>query len=163
MNAMFRPEDSGFVFPSSLEVELTLGTAAFGTTPAWVMMAPAGGGDVGFYGKFTIPQDYVDTPVLVIRGILEGVSNTIGFGLQQTGGIADNEAVDIAYEAEDLASVAASGWSAEDMFEETITITPSAAYVAGDEVFFFFYREDGADDQTTEFYLTGLFFRYNDA
>ena len=46
------------------------------------------------------------------------------------------------------------------MYEETIDITPAAAYVAGDEVFGFGYRDDSVDTQTGEFHLTGLFLRY---
>ena len=51
---------------------------------------------------------------------------------------------------------------AQDMWEGIITITPTAAFVAGDEVFFFFYRDETVDTQTGEFHLTGLFLRYSD-
>jgi hypothetical protein len=161
MNAMFRPDASGEVFESTLEQELALATAVFGVTPAWVMQAPTGS-DIGFYGAFKIPQNYVGTPKLVIRGVLEGNTGTKGFGLQQTGGIADNEPIDVAYEAEDVSSGVTTGHAAEDMYEEIITITPTSAYVVDDTVFFFFFLDDSVDTQTTEFYLTGLFFRYDD-
>jgi len=162
MNAMFRPDSSGDIFESTLEAELTLATAALGTTPAWVMQAPTGS-DIGFYVGFHIPQTYVGTPVLTIRGVLEGSTGTKGFGFKQTGGIADNEAIDVAYETEDIASASVTGHSAEDVYEETITITPASAYAAGDLVLGFFYLDDSVDTQTTDFYLTGLFFTFNDA
>ena len=164
LNANCAPDSSGKVFFAPLETVLSLGTATFGTTLGCVMGFPTGS-DVGIYGKFTIPRNYVGTPVLVIRGVLDGTpANVLGFGLQQTGGIADSEAVDIAYEAEDVASNSTwTGYADEDMYEETIAITPTSAYAIGDEVFFFFYRDDSVDTQTTDFILTGLAFRFADA
>ncbi len=160
LGAMTAPDTTGKVFFEPLEVAMTLSTGNFGQLLGITMQAPAAAGDCGFYGKFNIPQDYASTPVLVIRGALGEAANTLGFGFQQVS-LADTETLEIVLEAEDLASNASWGsHSAEDMYEETITITPAAAYVAGDEVFFFFFREDGADDQTGEFHLTGLFFRY---
>lgn len=163
LGAFIAPDTSGSVFWEPAETAMTLGTAVLGTLLVCTMQAPAGGGDVGLYGKFGIPQNYSGTPVLVIRGVVGEAANTLGFGLTQLGR-ADSEAFDTVQEAEDLASNATwTGYVAEDVYEETITITPAAAYVAGDEVYFFFFREDGADDQTGEFHLTGLFFQYEDA
>jgi len=163
LGAMTAPDNSGKVYFQPAEAAMTLGTAAFGTLLVLTMEAPATAGDDGFYGKFNIPQNYSGTPVLVIRGAIAEAANVLGFGFQQLSR-ADSELVDTALEAEDLASNSIwTGYVAEDMYEETITITPAAAYVAGDEVLFYFYREDGADTQTGDFHLTGLFFRYNDA
>lgn len=162
LGAFTAPDDSGDVYFEPAEVAMTLGTAAFGTLQVCTIQAPTGS-DIGIYGKFNIPQNYVDTPVLVIRGVIAEAANTLAFGFQQISR-ADSEAVDTAFEAEDTASNASwSGYAAEDMYEETITITPASAYVAGDEVFYFFYRDNSVDTQTGEFHLTGLFFRYNDA
>lgn len=163
LGAFTAPDSSGKVFFEPAEVAMTLATAVLGTLLVCTMQAPAGGGDVGLYGKFNIPQNYSGTPVLVIRGVLGEAANVLGFGLTQLGR-AHSEAFDTAQEAEDLASN--SDWTglvAEDVYEETITITPAAAYAAGDEVYYYFFREDGADTQTGEFHLTGLFFRYADA
>jgi hypothetical protein len=162
INSNASPDDSGLVFFEPLEVAMTLGTATFGTLMGLTMQAPAGA-DIGLYGKLTIPQNYVGTPVLVIRGLLGEAANTLAFGLQQIA-VADSETGDVAFEAEDVASNATwTGYVAEDMYVDTITITPASAYAVGDEVFFFFYRDDSVDTQTGEFQLTGLFFRYNDA
>ncbi len=163
LGAFTEPDSSGSVFFEPAEVALTLGTAALGTLLVCTMQAPGGGGDVGLYGKFNIPQNYNGTPVLVIRGVIGEAANVLGFGITQLGRD-DSEAFDTAQEAEDLANNADwTGYVAEDVYEETIALTPAAAYVAGDEVFFNFYREDGADTQTGEFHLTGLFLRYADA
>ena len=159
LGAMTGPDTSGDIFFEPAEVAMTLGTAALGGLQVLTMQAPTGS-DIGVYGKFNIPQNYVGTPVLVIRGALGEAANTLGFGLQQLSR-ADSEALDTALEAEDIASNGTwTGYVAEDIYEETITITPSAAFVVGDEVFFFFFRDDSVDTQTGEFYLTGLFFRH---
>lgn len=162
LGAMTAPDSSGSVYFEPAEVAMALGTAVLDTLLVATMEAPTGA-DNGIYGKFNIPQNYVGTPVLVIRGVLGEAANVLGFGVQQLSR-ADSEAFDTALEAEDVASNSSwTGYVAEDMYEETITLTPAAAYVAGDEVVFFFYRDDSVDSQTGEFYLTGLFFRYDDA
>lgn len=155
------PDTSGDVFFEPIEIAIA--TTAANLSMLGVTMQFPTGSDIGLYGKFTIPQNYVGTPVLVIRGILDGNSGTVAFGLQQTGGIADNETSDVVFESEDIASFDSSTYSDEDVFEETITITPGSAYVAGDEVHFFFYRDDSVDTTAIELSLTGLFFRYQDA
>ena len=161
LGANTAPDSSGLVYFQPAEVAMTLGTATFGSLQVCTMSAPAGA-DIGLNGKFTIPQNYVGTPVLVIRGVIAEAANALAFGLQQVP-LADSETIDVAFEAEDVASNSTwTGYAAEDMYEETITITPSA-YAAGDEVFFFFYRDDSVDTQTGAFHLTGLFFRYADA
>ncbi len=161
LGALTQADSSGDIHVEPLENAGAgaLATAAFGTLPGITMEAPTGS-DIGIYGKFSIPQDFVGTPLLVIRGMVHEGANVLGFGFQQVP-VADNETLDVAFEAEDIASATVSH-AAEDMYEEIITITPSA-YTAGDEVFFFFYRDDSADTQTGEFSLTGLFLRYNNA
>jgi len=156
------PDTTGNVFFEKLETAVA--TAAANLDMLGFTMPDPGAADEGLSGKFNIPQNYSGTPVLVIRGILNGTpDNTLGFGFNFTLGRADSETADIAYET-DLANNATwTGYADEEMYEETITITPSAAFAAGDEVFFFFYRDGSVDDATFEFNLTGLFFRYNDA
>ncbi len=161
LGAMTAPDDSGDVFQEPLETALALGTVDLGELLCMTMLAPTGA-DIGLYGKFNIPQNYAGTPVLVIRGVIGEAANTLAFGVQQLGR-GDSESIDTALEAEDTASNATwTGYAAEDLYEETITLTPAAAYAAGDEVFFFFYRDDSVDTQTGEFHLTGLFFQYSD-
>ena len=161
LGANTAPDASGEVFFEPLESAMTLGTAVFGTTLGLTMLAPTGT-DIGVYGKFNIPQNYVGTPVLVIRGAIGQAASTLAFGIDFIAR-EDSEAIDTAYTDTDLANNATwTGYVAEDMYEETITLTPAAAFVVEDEVFFFLYRDDSVDTQTGEFHLTGLFFRYND-
>jgi hypothetical protein len=154
-------DTSGDIFPGILNVEMTLTNAKL---QACVVMEFPTGSDIGIETSFVIPQNYVDTPVLVIRGILNGTpASVLAFGAQQLSRD-DSETVDAAYEAEDLASNSTwTDYAIEEMYEETITLTPAAAYVAGDTVFLSFYRDDSVDTTTFDFLLTDLLFRYNDA
>jgi hypothetical protein len=69
----------------------------------------------------------------------------------------------VAYETEDLASNSTwTGYAAEEMYEETITLTPASAYTVGDTVLLSFYRDDSVDTTTFDFLLTELAFRYSD-
>ena len=156
------PDSSGDVFPEPLEIAMTLGTAVLDTTEGFTILAPTGS-DIGLRGSWKIPENYVDTPLLIIRCILCEAANVLGFGLQQYSR-AHSETWDVAFEAEDLASNSTwTGLAAEEEYEEIITITPAAAYVKGDRVPFFFFRDDSVDDQTGEIHHVELFFRYNDA
>ncbi len=156
------PDNSGGVFDAPAENAMTLGTAVLGTLPVTTILAPTGA-DIGVYGSFVVPQNYVGTPVLVLRGAIAEAANVLGFGCQQLG-VDDSETIDAALEAEDTASVSTwTGYAAEDLIEVTITLTPAAAYQAGDVVLYFVYRDDSVDTQTGEFHLLDLSFRYADA
>lgn len=155
------PDASGDVFFQTLEAALTLGTATLGNLGCYTMSAPTGA-DTGIYGNLVIPQNYAGTPVLVIRGYLGQAANTLAFGFQQKG-LSASDSLDQAFEAEDTASNATwTGFAAEDLYEETITITPGSAYSVGDVVNWFFYRDDSVDTQTGEFHIASLAFRYSD-
>lgn len=154
------PDTSGDIYPSKISIELTMTNAK---DQDCLMMEFPTGSDIGISVMFTIPQNYAGSPVLVIKGILDGTpANVLAFGAQQLGRD-DSEAVDTAYETEDLANNSTwTGYADEDMYEETITLTPASAYVAGDTVFLFFYRDDSVDDTTFNFLLTDLLFQYSD-
>lgn len=160
------PDGSADIRPSTLNVELSLTNAK---RQECIVMAFPSGTDTGVGVAFQVPQVYVGSPVLVIRGVLDLTpgTNTLAFGAQQLSR-ADNEAVDTAYETEDVASYTfnsgADGYADEDEYEETITLTPASAYVAGDTIYLFVYRDDSVDDFSAgNFLLTGLFFQYADA
>jgi hypothetical protein len=158
-----QPDTSGDIYPSFLSIELTLGNLSPGRVPCIVMDYPTGA-DIGGELAFTVPQNYAGSPVLVIRGVLDGTStDTIAFGCQQIARD-DNETADIAYDAEDLANtdLNISGHADEDVFEETITITPAAAWTTGDLVFLWFFRDNSVDDTTINFLLTDLLIQYSD-
>lgn len=152
--------DSG-VYLSKLDSELTLTNAK--TQFCYVLPFPTGA-DLGGELLFSIPTNYSADPVLVIRGILDGTpANVLAFGAQQLSR-ADSEGVDTAYESEDLANNSTwTGYADEDFYEETITLTPAAAYVSGDTVLLKLYRDDNVDTTTFNFLLTGLFFQYTEA
>ncbi len=152
--------DSG-VYCSKLNAELSLTNAK--QQLCIVMPAPSGA-DLGLQMAFEIPQNYNGSPVLVIKGILDGTpANVMAFGATQIS-VADSETVDVAYEAEDTASNSTwTGYADEDMYEETITLTPASAYVAGDIVLLNFYRDDSVDTTTFNFLLLELLFQYAEA
>lgn len=149
------------VYYSKLDSELALANAK---EQLCVVMPFPTGSDIGFELAFPIPQNYSSSPVLVIRGVIDGTpGNTLAFGAQQLSR-ADSESVDAAYEAEDTASNNAwGGYVDEDMYEETITLTPAAAYVAGDTILLKFYRDDNVDTTTWNFLLTDLLFQYTES
>lgn len=156
----FMPDASGDVYPSILDVELSLTNAK--RILCYAMAYPTGS-DVGGELIFTVPQNYAGSPVLVIRGILDGTpANVLAFGAQQLSRD-DSESADAAYETEDTASNSTwTGYADEDHYEETITLTPASAYEAGDEVHLSVYRDDSADTTTFNFLLTDLLFQYSD-
>lgn len=161
LGPMTAPDSSGKCFFQPLEIAETIGTGAYGTLLVLTMQAPAAAGDLGFYGKFNVPQNYVDTPILVIRGVLGEAGQNLGFGID-TLARAHSETVDAAFEVSDVvANGTWTGLAAEEMYEETIALTTTLA--VGDEVFYYLYRDDSGDDQAGAFHLTGAFFRYNDA
>ena len=160
LGASFMPDTSGDIYPSKVSIELSMTNAK---DQGCVMMEFPTGSDIGFSCLFTIPQNYAGTPVLMIKGIIDGSpANVMAFGAQQLGRD-DNENVDTAYETEDLAEN--NDWTDyvdEDMYEETLALTPASAYVAGDTVFLWFFRDDDQDTTTFNFLLTDLLFRYSD-
>lgn len=145
----------------SLKSQLTLSNSR--DQLAVKMPDPGGNGDHGVEGVFDVPPDYVGSPVLRIRGVLDGIAGTnLGFGCQMLP-LAGDEAFDAAYNTEDTASTDVSTETDEDLYEETITLS-NAGVAAGDEAFFFFFIDDSvASPYTGNFLLTGLYFEYSDA
>lgn len=142
--------DSG-VYPSKLTSQMSLTNVK---QQGCIVMPFPTGADVGIYGSFRIPPNYASTPVIVIRGVLDGTpANVLAFGVQQLSREV-SESIDTAYEAEDVANNSTwTGYTDEDEFEITITLTPAAAYVAGDTIYFYLYRDDSVDTTTFDFLL----------
>jgi len=153
-------DNSGDVFPSILDIELSLTNAKLQS--CIVMQFPTGT-DPAIEGKFVVPQNYAGTPVAVIKCILDGTpANILAFGLQQVS-VDDSETVDVAYEAEDLVSNSTwTGYAVEEQIELTITITPAAAYLPSDEVYWRLFRDDSVDTTSYNILLTSLMFQYSD-
>jgi hypothetical protein len=158
----FQPDTSGDIYPSFLSIELALGNLSPGRVPCYVMEYPTGS-DIGGELIFTVPQNYAGLPVLVIKGVIDGTpANALAFGCQQLAR-ADSESVDTAYEAEDTASNSVwTGYVDEDEYDETITITPAAAWNPGEKVLLNFYRDDNVDTTTWNFLLLDLLIQYSD-
>lgn len=156
------PDATDLVNWSNLALEMSLTNSK--RTPCYVWQPP-NGADIGFECSFSIPQNYVGTPVLVIRGVLDGTpANAMAFGAQQIV-VADSETADVAYEAEDTASNSTwTGYADEDMYEETITLTPTGTWAAGKQVLLKVYRDDSVDTTSAfNLLLTDLLLRYADA
>ena len=158
--------DAG-VFPDTVANQITAATTpSIGNQLCFVMAD--GGADEGLYGSFTISKNYVGTPVLVIKGVLDGApgaSDTLGFGFRKRA-VANNEAADGTYDAEQAATetIGSSGTahSNEDLYEETITLT-GGDYAVDDEVFFYFYIDASGTTYAGNFLLTQVEFQYADA
>lgn len=155
------------VFPDRIANQLSLTNATIGNQVAIVLND--GGSDEGVHCRFSVPKNYVGTPVLVIKGILDGApgaSETLGFGC--TGlARADNESADAAYGSEDAASatIGSSGTNHadEDAYEETITLTNLGTLAVDDEVFLYVYLDASGTTYGGNFLLTSLLFQYADA
>ena len=131
---------------------------------ACIFMALPTSSDLGLEVAFVVPPNYSSAPVIAIRGVLSGTpANTLAFGVQQLSR-AVSESIDTAYEAEDLANNSTwTGYVDEDPYEETITLTPAAAYVAGDIILIKFSRDESVDDTTFDFLLLDLRFQYTES
>lgn len=162
LGTTIRPDGSGDVWPASVKTELTLSNA-LGNEGCFVMPAAATiSADTGVHGSFTVPRDFVDTPVLTIHGILDGAPTTlvIAFGVQMAP-TADDEAYDVALGTQSIASASSVSQVDKDRYVETISLGDT--FAALDEVTFFFFIDDSVHTYTGKFLLTSLFFTYNDA
>ena len=126
-----------------------------------------GGTDEGVWCNFQVPQNYVGSPVLVIRGMLDGApgaGDDLAFGVRPRA-VADNESSDGTFDAEQTAQVTdISTWANEDEYEETITLT--GTYAAGDTVHAHVYIDASGTTYSGNFLLyaeNSIFFQYADA
>ena len=165
LGANTAPDASGKVYFEPAEVAMTLGTATLGTLLVCTIQAPAGAGDCGLYATFTVPQNYVGSPVIVIKGyVAESPStNAIAFAAAFQPAIADNESIEQAFDTEDTTGAITTAYTAEDLLVASITLTPAAAFAAGDIVNLYLKRDDTDDAQTGEFHMADLLFQYADA
>jgi hypothetical protein len=127
-----------------------------------------GGTDIGIYGRFSIPNNYVGTPLVVAKGVLDGTpgaSEVLAVGFRKRA-VADNEAADGTFDAEQINSItigsSGTNHANEDLIEITVTLT-GADYAVGDEVFFYFFLDASVNTYAGNFLLTALEFQYADA
>src|SRR5262245_17121687 len=126
------------------------------------------GADVGVYFDFTIPKNYVGTPSLVVRGVLDGApgaSDTLGFGFRKRA-VANNEAADGTFDSEQTVSSTigsgGSGHSDEDEVELSISLT-GGDYAVDDTVYGYLYIDASGTTYAGNFLLKGAFFQFADA
>lgn len=158
---------------SGVPYDLIANQITEGTTPslgdlmAYVMAD--GGTDEGVWVRFNVPQNYVGTPKLVIKGVLDGAPSNgddLGFGFRKRA-VADNEAADGTFDAEqtvqntDIGGTG-SAYSDEDLYVASITLT-GADYAVGDEVFGYAFIDASGTTYTGNFLLTDILFEYADA
>lgn len=153
------------VFPDRIGNQITA-TNEIGNFIAYVMND--GGADEGVYAQISVPANYVGTPVLEIRGILDGApgaAEVLGFGVKGLSR-ADNEAADTAFSTEDIASATigsgGTNHSNEDEYEETIAFSNLSGLAAGEEVYIYVFLDASATTYGGNFLLTSLRFLYAD-
>jgi len=160
-----KPDASGDVF---FEPQTIRGTNNF--FQELVLTFLDSGNDDEVFGRFEVPQNYVDTANLVIVWTSTQVLTTTesvewGFAYRAVGGN-DAESLDQASAQESLLTgnddLAPS--AANERMEFTIALT-DGNFAAGDTVQFIFSREgaDAGDDIAAIVRVFGLFFEYNDA
>jgi hypothetical protein len=155
------------VFPDTIANQITEATApSIGSQLCYVMAD--GGADEGLYFSFQVPKNYVGTPKLVVKGVLDGApgaSDTLGFGFRKRA-VANNEAADGTYDAEQTVSATiGSGGSAhsdEDQFELVIDLT-AGDYAVDDQVYGYVYVDASGTSYAGNVLLTSVEFQYADA
>lgn len=127
-----------------------------------------GGSDEGGYVFIDVPKNYVGTPKLVFRGILDGApsaATVLAFGCRKRA-YTSNESADGTFDAEQTASATigsnGSGHSDEDFVELSITLT-AGDYAVDDQVALYAYLDASANDYAGNVLWTGLDFEYADA
>lgn len=157
--------DSG-VFPSLISQQITAAAApSIGNINCYVMAD--GGTDEGVYVLFNIPKNYVGSPKLVVKGVLDGApgaADTLGFGFRKRASAA-NEAADGTFDAEQVVTetIGSSGaaYADEDLYEKSITLT-AADYSVDDQVSGYLFIDASGGNYAGNFLLTGLQFEYAD-
>jgi hypothetical protein len=121
------------------------------------------GADLGLSGSFTVPSNYAADPVLRATFVIDGTpANVLGLAALHVQ-VADQGGIDVAYEAEDTATVNAwTGYADKDLLVLTLALTPSAALVPGNTVYWRFVRDDSADTQSIDMLLRDLEFQYTE-
>lgn len=157
-------QDTGVPF-DRVSNQITSSTAP-GIGQRYCYVLADGGSDEGVYINVDIPDNYASTPIIVVRGILDGVpgaSDVLAFSVKSRNGVANNGAADAAtFPTEDLASatIGSSGTnhSNEDYYEEEIALTTT--FAAGDALDAYVAIDASVNGYLGNFLLTDVFFKY---
>lgn len=153
------------VFPSKISDQITA-TNEIGNHLCYVLQD--GGVDEGVYCSLVVPADYVGSPAVVVGTLLAGTpgaSDTIGFGVKGLS-VADNEAMDAAYGAEDTSSgtvgSTGSNHANEDRHTKTITLSNLSGIAPGEEISFYAFLDSSATSYIGKVLLrpAGVRFQY---
>lgn len=163
LNANASLDDGPFF--DKVKNQLTLTNAAVGEE--LVLVLSDGGADEGFTGKFEVPQEYVGSPELVIKGILDGApaaANTLGFGV--TGkNTTDKDSVDAAFSTEDVVSETigsnGTGHGDEQHYEKVLPLS-NFVVAAGKTARFYVFLDSSGTSYGGNFLLEDIFFQYSD-
>ena len=161
MGATVLPDTTGQCYMNNINNEMALATSLARNL---VMTFKDPSADTGFYGTFQVPQNYVDSAVLKIFGLLDGTvaATSVDFEFSYRA-LADNESVEQGWQASETGdSGNTNGWTNEDLCLISITLT-DGNFAAGDEVFYYLKRDQGTDDFVGDFHVTGVYFEYADA
>jgi hypothetical protein len=151
---------------STVGAQITAATApSIGTQLCYVFND--GGVDKGIYFSFSIPKNFVGSPVLVVRGILDGApgsTDVLGLAARKRA-VANNEAADGTFDAEQTGSqtVGSSGanYADEDEIEITINLT-AGDYAVDDTVYEYLYIDASVTTYAGNFLLKDILFQYAD-
>ena len=156
-----KPDNSGAVF---FEPQSIKGTNDF--FDGLVLIFNDSGNDDELFGRFTVPQNYVDTANLVIVWTSTAISGDVEFGIayRAVGGN-DAESLDQATAQESL--LTGNNDTAPSATDERMTFSISLTagnFAAGDTVQFIFSREgaDAGDTMAAAMRVFELFFEYDD-
>lgn len=120
--------------------------------------------DIGVFGKFAVPVNYVDTANLVVVWTSTAVVGDVEFDfMYRAVGGNDTESLDQAGNQEDVNSNDTAPSAAHERMELTIALT-DGNFAAEDTVEYFFSRDgtDGGDTIAAAVLVFGLFFEYDD-
>ena len=158
----FRAESGVFLDLISNQIT-AVAAPSVGSVECWVFSDA----DLGGYGAFAVPKNYVGTPKLVAQWVLDGApgaSDTLAIEFRKRA-TANNEASDGTFDAAQTTSStigsSGSGHSDEDLLEHSITLT--AGDYAVDDVVFYRFRRLASGTYAGNSLLVGLFFEYADA
>lgn len=126
-----------------------------------------GGSDEGVYVSFSVPKNYVGTPKLVVKGILDGApgaSDTLGWGARELIA-ANNATADGTFAAEQTVSATigsgGTNHSNEDLIEQVIDLT--GTYVVDSDVSMYVYLDASGTSYAGNVLLKSVEFQYADA
>lgn len=127
-----------------------------------------GGANEGIYFDFPIPKNYVGSPVLVARGILDGApgaADVLSLGFRKRA-VANNESADGTFDVEQIGSrtIGSSGdnYTDEDEIEITINLT-AGDYSVDDSVYGYLYINASATTYAGNLLLKNVLLQYADA